>query len=155
MRNIKITITTVGGSTIEIDANENSTIQELKRGYVKILPNDINKEEVLKDEHNFQFAMGTEIPDDNRKLNEVFKGDELKGEITITAITRPLSIAKCLREIYDINPWHYNEERLAKLKPILKALINRKGEKTMFASEDRDIVLAAVRKNGFALAYAS
>jgi hypothetical protein len=97
MRNIKITITTVGGSTIEIDANENSTIQELKRGYVKILPNDINKEEVLKDEHNFQFAMGTEIPDDNRKLNEVFKGDELKGEITITAITRPLSIAKCLR----------------------------------------------------------
>jgi signal transduction histidine kinase len=96
-----------------------------------------------------------EIPDDDTTLKEVLKDAVLEGEVIITAITRPLSIAKCLREIDGINSMHDIVENLVKLEEILRKPINREVEKTKLAREDKDIVLAAVQKDGVALQFAS
>jgi hypothetical protein len=157
-----IKITNLDGSTIEIDANENSTIQELKTKYVRKLLKDIKREEVLddekieeavlRDEYDFIFVLGTRILDDNKTLNEV-----LKGEVTINAIKRPLLYAECLRDIKDLDSTSSLIQKLTKREEILGREIDRDREERtpILASSFKDIVLAAVQQNGEALEDAS
>jgi hypothetical protein len=141
--------------------DEYTTIEELKAAYAR------NEGGVL-DAYDFQFVLNfknpknTEILGNNVPLkaclelqvNRTF-WELLKGEVIIHAIRRHPFCAECLREIDGTNSIHDPEEKPVNLKEILKKQINREGEKTMLAREDRDIVLAAVQKDGLALAYAS
>jgi hypothetical protein len=79
----------------------------------------------------------------------------LKDEVIIHAIKRLPLCAERLSEIDGINSMHDPEEKLVKLEEILRKPINREGEKTMLAREDREIVLAAVTQNGLAFRQAS
>jgi hypothetical protein len=157
-----IKITNLDGSTIEIDANENSTIQELKTKYVRKLLKDIKREEVLddekieeavlRDEYDFIFVLGTRILDDNKTLNEV-----LKGEVTINAIKSPLLYAECLRDIKDLDSTSSLIQKLTKREEILGREIDRDREERtpILASLFKDNVLAAVQQNREALEDAS
>ena len=168
MSNVKIKITAAfGGEAIEIDVEENITIKELKEAYVsekarkKKGEREYTKEEkaalakeIFEAEHNFKFALDTEILDDNRKLNDVFTGDVLKGEITITAITTPLSIAKCLRAINKLDPLYFREQKRVELERILREKTNEE-DPSILASSDKNIVLAAVKQDGLVLYFVS
>jgi hypothetical protein len=144
--------------------DEYSTIEELKEAYAR------NKGGVL-DAYDFQFALNPKNPK-NPKNTEILGNNVplkaclelqlirtswelLKGEVIIHAIRRPQLCAERLREIDSTNSIHDLEEKLVKLEEILRKPINREGEKTMLAREDRDIVLAAVQKDGRALSYAT
>ena len=160
MSTIKITITNLNRVIIEIDANENSTIKELKETYAEKYAIEIEgelnakkiEEAVLKAEYDFKFVLGTRILDDNKTLNEV-----LKGEVTINAIKRPLLYAECLRDIKDLDSTSSLIQKLTKREEILGREIDRDREERtpILASSFKDIVLAAVQQNGEALEDAS
>jgi sulfur carrier protein ThiS len=154
MSNIKIKITNLHGSIIEIEIDENSTIKELKKAYAPRYKHEVANIEGVPDEHNFKFVLDTEILDDNRKLNEVLTGDVLKGEIYITAIIRTLSIAYCFRAINELDLIYNQAQKLVKLEIILTEKTDEE-DPSILASSDKNIVLAAVKKNGRALQYAS
>ena len=160
MSTIKITITNLNRVIIEIDADENSTIKELKETYAEKYAIEIEgelnakkiEEAVLKAEYDFKFVLGTRILDDNKTLNEV-----LKGEVTINAIKRPLLYAECLRDIKDLDSTSSLIQKLTKREEILGREIDRDREERtpILASSFKDIVLAAVQQNGEALEDAS
>jgi len=140
--------------------DEYTIIEELKEAFAR------NEGGVL-DAHDFQFKLNPnnqknpEILGNKLPLKACLELQEkrtfwqlLKGEVIIHAIRRHPFCAERLREIDRTNSIHDPEEKLVNLKEILKKQINREGEKTMLAREDRDIVLAAVQKDGLALAYA-
>jgi hypothetical protein len=141
--------------------DEYSTIEELKEAFAR------NKGGVL-DAYDFKFTWNpenkskTEILGNNVPLKACLElqlirtsWELLKGEVIIHAIRRPQLCAERLGEIDSTNSIHDLEEKLVKLEEILRKPINREGEKTMLAREDRDIVLAAVQKDGLALQHAS
>jgi hypothetical protein len=160
MSTIKITITNLNRVIIEIDANENSTIKELKETYAEKYAIEIEgelnakkiEEAVLKAEYDFKFVLGTRILDDNKTLNEV-----LKGEVTINAIKSPLLYAECLRDIKDLDSTSSLIQKLTKREEILGREIDRDREERtpILASLFKDNVLAAVQQNREALEDAS
>ena len=160
MSTIKITITNLNRVIIEIDANENSTIKELKETYAEKYAIEIEgelnakkiEEAVLKAEYDFKFVLGTRILDDNKTLNEV-----LKGEVTINAIKSPLLYAECLRDIKDLDSTSSLIQKLTKREEILGREIDRDREERtpILASSFKDNVLAAVQQNREALEDAS
>jgi hypothetical protein len=165
---MKIKITNLSGVIIEIDVEENITIKELKEAYVnkkntkKKGETEYTEEEkaalakeIFEAEFNLQLVLDTEILDDNRKLNEVFKGDKLKGEITITAIPRHLNYAECLRDIKKLHSTSSQIQTVTKIKGILERVIDSQYGTPIFASSDKEIVFAAMQEDALAFAYAS
>ena len=162
MSNIKIKITVgFGGATIEIDVDENITIKELKEVYAKrgITDDKEIKKAIFEAEFNLQLALGTKIPDDNTTLKDaLLKGAVLKDEVIITAIniTRPKPITDCLSAIKNLRLTVSPYDKLVKIAEILSREIGKDGENgtPILAKLNKEIVLAAVTQNGFALEYA-
>jgi hypothetical protein len=176
MSDITIKITCgFSGETIEFKFDENSTIKELKETYAEKYAIEIEGElnakkiekAVLRAEYDFKFVLDTEILDDNRKLNEVFKGDELKGEVPIYAIRRSQEITDCLKDINKLTLTGSSIKKLSlTFSPLEKCTTREeilekkigfdiKKDTPILASSDKDIVLAVVQKDGMALQYAS
>jgi hypothetical protein len=172
MSDISIKITAgLNGKTIEIIADENSTIKELKKLYANKYKIEFPNIEGVITEHDFKFVLGSEIPDDNRKLNEVLTGDVLKGEVPINAVRRSREITNCLRDINKLDSIYNPGEKLVEIEAILIKMIGAErvevpitankrppriaNGKPILASSDKDIVLAAVGQDGYALEYAS
>jgi hypothetical protein len=161
MSTIKITITNLNRVIIEIDADENSTIKELKETYAEKYAIEIEgelnakkiEEAVLKAEYDFKFVLGSQILDNDKTLKDAL----LKGEVTINAIKRPLLYAECLRDIKDLDSTSSLIQKLTKREEILGREIDRDREERtpILASSFKDIVLAAVQQNGEALEDAS
>jgi hypothetical protein len=165
----------LNGKTSEIIVDENITIKELKKKHVAacaaedaekcfqntgVIP-EYTKEEkavlakkISEAKFNFKFALGTEILDDDTTLKEVFKGDVLVGELTLSAIRRPRLYAKCLSDINKLDLIYDRREKLVELERILREETNEE-DPSILASSDEEIVLAAVQQNGLALQFAS
>ena len=168
MNDIKIKIRNLNGETTEIIVDKNSTIERLKEAYVKEKarkkegePEYTEKEKavfekaVLEAKYNLQFVLGTRKLPDDKKLKELLKCDELKDEITITVVIRSQEITDCLKDINKLNSTSSQIQKLTKIKEILEIEIVRENGTPIFASSNKDIVLAAVQQNGLALDYAS
>ena len=142
------------------DITENSTINELIKAYAKRYAEEIEeelddkkiKEAVLEAEHNFEFKLGKLKLDNNKTLKQL-----LEGEVIITASRRTPSIAECLSDINKLDSTSSQIQTLTKIKEILEREIykDRKEVTPIFASSDKDIVLAAVQQNGKTLYFAS
>jgi hypothetical protein len=163
MNDIKIKIRNLNGETTEIIVDKNSTIERLKEAYVKEKarkkegePEYTEKDKaVLETKYNLHFVLGTRKLPDDKKLKELLKCDELKDEITITAIIRSQEITDCLKDINKLNSTSSQIQKLTKIKEILKIEIDSANGTPIFASSDKEIVLAAMQQNGDALQYAS
>jgi len=167
MSDIKITITTLVGETIEIIADDNSTIKELKKAYAiayftksfsdKVLRTvDTEIEEaVLEYVSNLKLMLDTRILDEDKILKELLKGDVLVGELTLSAIKINAKYAACFREIDSLHLTLSQIDKLVEIEAILIKEIGIEDGTPILASSDKAIVLAAVKKNGFALQFAS
>jgi hypothetical protein len=167
MSDIKITITTLVGETIEIIADDNSTIKELKKAYaiayftksfsdkVLITVDTEIEEAVLEYVSNLKLMLDTRILDEDKILKELLKGDVLVGELTLSAIKINAKYAACFREIDSLHLTLSQIDKLVEIEAILIKEIGIEDGTPILASSDKAIVLAAVKKNGFALQYAS
>jgi hypothetical protein len=148
MSDVIIIITNLNGEPIEIIANENSTIKELKKAYAIQYDIKVEKIEGVIDEFIFKLTQGEKILNDDITLEEV-----LKDKVTITAVRRLEPITNCLRAINEVNAW----PTLPKLMEILRTKIgtDMPDDTPIFASSNKDVVLKAVQKNSEAFEYAA
>jgi hypothetical protein len=156
MRDITIKITAgLNGKTSEIIADDNSTIKELKAAYAIRYKIEVANIEGVIDEHNFKFALGTRILDNDTRLKELLKDAVLVGELTLSAIKINAQYTACFREIDSLHPTLSQIEKLVEIEAILIKEIGIEDGTPILASSVKDIVLAAVQKDGFALQFAS